>query len=173
MSDYDKIAREYEEIFNSKSFQLENDEVANMLRPYIKGRVLDIGCGTGLLMDMLGDIPEYTGVDESEGMIKVFKEKYPKANLIQKKFGEVELGKFDSIISLFGSVSYLTEEEILKISEHQSEGCFIFIMGYADEYEPITHKIFNIDTPIHRNIAPLFKGLKVRRYNNYDIFTNK
>ena len=42
-----------------------------------KEKVLDYGCGLGRFFDYISQRSEYYGIDISEGMIKVCKQKYP------------------------------------------------------------------------------------------------
>ena len=45
------------------------------------GKILDVGCGTGILYEVLPKNMDYTGIDLSEDMIKVGKRRYPKIDL--------------------------------------------------------------------------------------------
>ena len=38
--------------------------------PYIEGRVLDVGCGGGVLYDLLGPRPDYLGIDVAAGAVE-------------------------------------------------------------------------------------------------------
>jgi len=49
-----------------------------------QARILDLGCGNGRLAELFSDKNiKYTGVDQSHNLIKLAKQKYPKANFIQ------------------------------------------------------------------------------------------
>ena len=51
VNQYDEIAERYDSLFIDKASIRENEQVARMLRN-VKTPVMDIGCGTGLLIDL-------------------------------------------------------------------------------------------------------------------------
>ena len=83
--------------------------------------ILDIGCGTGSLVDFrFGDIhPErYVGIDPSRGMLGVFADKHPefRSRLIRTLFDDYwpKPGrKFDLVVALFGVPSHIGEPDLL------------------------------------------------------------
>ena len=83
--------------------------------------ILDIGCGTGSLVDFrFRDIrPEcYTGIDPSRGMLGVFGDKHPefRDRLIRTLFEDYwpKPGqKFDLVVALFGVPSDVNELDLL------------------------------------------------------------
>lgn len=80
-------------------------------------RVLDVGCGTGLLLDeaaWLRPGVNYLGVDISAGMIEMARLKHPLANwqvADMERIPGVEDNTFDAIVSLFGSFCYVQDPE--------------------------------------------------------------
>lgn len=50
-SQYDEIAKDYDKLFLDRKSLVENAEVGEMLPP-LSGKVLDIGCGTGILTEI-------------------------------------------------------------------------------------------------------------------------
>ena len=83
--------------------------------------ILDIGCGTGSLVDFrFRDIdPErYVGIDPSRGMLGVFGDKHPefRDRLIRTPFEDYwpKPGqKFDLVVALFGVPSHIGEPDLL------------------------------------------------------------
>ncbi len=83
--------------------------------------ILDIGCGTGSLVDFrFRDIrPErYTGIDPGRGMLGVFRDKHPafRDRLIRTSFEDYwpQPGQqFDLIVALFGVASHIAEPDLL------------------------------------------------------------
>lgn len=84
-----------------------------------EAKILDIGFGTGILTKKLYDDGyEIWGIDFSEKMIKISKEKMPEVKLIQYDFTkglpeEIESQKFDFIISTY-ALHHLDDSEKIK-----------------------------------------------------------
>ena len=91
----------------------------NQIRVKSEAKILDIGFGTGILTKRLYDDGyEIWGIDFSEKMIEISREKMPKAKLIQYDFAkgvpeEVEAEKFDYIISTY-AIHHLNDTEKVK-----------------------------------------------------------
>jgi len=121
--DYNKISHEYETSwFNGEATT--SQEIIKFLSPYAKGTVLDIGSGTGFLLDYI-DIhsDHYLGIDPSEGMTKMLKLKHPNHKVLISTVKEQQIETFDLVVALHGSADYLTKEEIL--SAAKSPNCFL------------------------------------------------
>lgn len=90
--------------------------IYNAVREKKHARVLDIGFGTGVLTKRLYDDGyEIYGIDFSDKMIEIAKEKMPKATLFQHDFTEGLPEKldgilFDNIISTY-AIHHLDEEQ--------------------------------------------------------------
>lgn len=171
-SPYDKTAIHYDDYFSEERYITENKMLFDIISKHIKGRVLDIGCGTGLLLDYksMMSIDDYTGVDESSGMISVCIKKHPNNTFINDKFENTYTGKYDTVVSLYGSASYLNDREIsIALESLKSGGIYIF-MEYSKNYTPVTHEVFGIDYKYTRKII---NGSNVYSFkNNYNIITN-
>ena len=164
-ADYDTVAEVYDSLFEDPGYREENETVAGMLEGY-RGPWLDIGCGTGLLIDMLKINPtEYAGIDPSVGMLKRLMARYPNHEVrpwrLEEYFAPVPAG---SAVSLFGTPSYITPGALKRIPDLAREW---FLMFFADDYDPVTHQKTGISPPVlsgYRD-AP---G-KVTRLNNFMI----
>ncbi len=83
--------------------------------------ILDIGCGTGTLVDFRFrdiDPARYVGIDPSRGMLGVFGDKHPEfcSRLIRTPFEDYwpKPGqKFDLAVALFGTPSHIDEPDLL------------------------------------------------------------
>ena len=86
--------------------------VRDHVRPWTKARVLDLGCGTGELLDYLGDV-RYTGVDVSEEYIAHARERFgDQAEFFVGDATSVELPDrgFDLILAI-GVLHHLDDTE--------------------------------------------------------------
>lgn len=171
-SQYDEIASRYDDLFNDEKSIAENAEVGEMLPPLI-GSILDIGCGTGLLTEIVEIEPmDYLGVDPSRGMLEQFERKHPeyKGRLINEPFNCKSLvcDNFDNIVSLFGSPSYLSHFDILAISKCKAKK---FLMFYKEDYHPITYEKCNVELKHNfysrKMLRSLFGENNVGEFNNY------
>lgn len=171
-SQYDKIAKDYDSFFCDDDSLEENDEIANMLSK-VKGKVYDLGCGTGLLTEILKIKPEeYLGVDPSGEMLNKFIEKHPQytQSLIKDTFenDKTNLSKYDWVVSLFGSISYVNPMHLKRI---ENEANRYFLMFYKDSYHPVTYTMANIDFDHYHNsisnLQNIFKTSNIEEYHNY------
>lgn len=93
--------------------------IYNHIRSKNEAKILDIGFGTGVLTKRLYDDGyEIWGIDFSDKMINISKEKMPDANLIKYDFAEgvpdeIESEKFDFIISTY-ALHHLNDTEKVK-----------------------------------------------------------
>ncbi|MEB3829360.1 class I SAM-dependent DNA methyltransferase [Phormidium sp. CCY1219] len=71
---YDRFASTYDEAVKSPKFDARHlDEGAKLFQKYVpstRGSILDIGCGTGLLKELLPGEFDYTGIDVSHNMLE-------------------------------------------------------------------------------------------------------
>lgn len=170
-SQYDVIADRYDTLFVDESSLAENAEVGEMLRP-LSGLVLDIGCGTGLLTEIIPVSPEnYYGIDPSRKMLDHFRKKHPDyKNLTCAAYDGyvLDCNKFDNIIALFGSASYLENRALLKLAMSDRRK---FLMFYKDEYHPVTYEKCGVEFKHNRHskkmLSAIFNRNKVEEYGNY------
>lgn len=96
--DYNQIAREFSSTRNHswKEFEL--------FIPFLKNvAVADLGCGNGRLLDFLTEhgIKDYTGVDQSAGLLKEAKAKHPKARFIEADISKpLKLEKKEALFAI-------------------------------------------------------------------------
>lgn len=170
-NEYDQIAEVYDCLFLKNGFPDENKAVANLIK-YKNQPVCEIGCGTGLLLEMLHiDKDRYIGIDPSQKMIEKLKEKHPGYNTINKPFEEVyykQLLDFSYCISIFGSPSYIMTEYLQKINKHFPK---LFLMFYKPDYHPVTYEKTKREF-IHFTYSKIeleyyFLGAEILEFNNY------
>lgn len=170
-SQYDLIADRYDNLFNDELSLAENAEVGEMLLPLI-GSVLDIGCGTGLLTEIVSITPEnYYGIDPSEKMLFKFKSKHPQYNhLICAAYdgSVVKCDDYDNIIALFGAASYLDDRALKELAKANKKK---FLMFYKENYHPLTYEKCGVE--FHHYIrskgklSSMFTKNVVEEFDNY------
>lgn len=150
-NEYDAIADQYQGLFLDDESEKENREVISKID--IQGSVLDIGCGSGLLLDYADIFPlDYTGIDPSFKMLEYFKKKHPNHFTINCAFEDFQPEiKFGTIISLFGSPSYITPGAISRVRSMLAKDGTAFLMFYNNNYTPVTY---------------LQTGLCIKHFNN-------
>jgi SAM-dependent methyltransferase len=138
VSEYDAIAGLYDSLYRDPESLAEDARVIEHLndRELLSGSVLDVGCGTGLLLDYCPRIAPYVGIDPSAGMLAEARVKHPDNVFEQATLGNFEGGCFDAAISLYGSLSYAPLAEVRRLRSVLAEGGRYFVMLFAPGYEP-------------------------------------
>lgn len=135
---YDTLASDYDALFTRPRDLAENDELRRRLGRHnaTEGRVLDVGCGTGFLLELCGLPPErYVGIDISDEMLAKAKAKFP-AHTFEAQDMDC-LGyldeSFDSVVALW-SLSYSSDprEAVAEILRVLRPGGSIFVVVYAE-----------------------------------------
>lgn len=117
------------------------EKIVNQFSEQINNRsILDIGCGTGVLYEFLkkAGAKDITGIDLSEKMIRIAKEKFPKANFKVSNILEWNSKeKYDTII-MYNVYPHLTNKQKLvdKVHSLLNEGG-IFIVAHGASKETI------------------------------------
>lgn len=112
---YDSQINQYDSGYSEPICQAEDKVVADILRSIIRGRTLDVGCGTGLFLTMLNP-DQYLGLEISGKMAEHAKLKYPQSQFLQANQEQIPVKdhSFDSLVSLYGPFSYsLSPEDTL------------------------------------------------------------
>lgn len=151
LATYDALAPKYDARYANPAAHAEDRQVAAWLSSPTASvdRVLDIGCGTGLVAQLLADTPThlYTGIDPSRGMLDQFALKFPThANRLQHNtFGGwlasnmIYEHSFDLIVSTFGSPTYLSAGEVALIPSLLAPGGRALLMFYGPDHCPDYH----------------------------------
>jgi SAM-dependent methyltransferase len=174
---YEKVANSYDTFYQSPDDSRENLEIMQMVSSFCSKPVLDIGCGTGLLLDILPSTKEYLGIDIAPSMLKMAQKKHSgQGRMWASSVFEFENPENDdlSLVSLFGSISYLDEKELQHLS-NLCQGKDYFFMHYKDGYAGrITAN--SIKAPRSYEIKKKFANfhdVNYYLYGNYIIVTNK
>lgn len=148
MGSYENFARVYDELMDNVPYEEWAQFILNLLqeRKITKGLVLELGCGTGKLMTLLGKAGfDMIGVDNSVEMLQIAKEKTSQDFLyLLQDMREFELyGTVKAVISVCDSVNYITKkEELRKVFQLVNnyldpEGLFIFDFNTEYKYREL------------------------------------
>lgn len=171
-SEYDALASAYDGWWSDPEGQRATDEVLQRL-DYRGGSVLDVGSGTGLLLDN-GCPANYVGLDPSQGMIERLLQKHPTAWVLPWNFeefaGAPQVGqKFDLVVSLFGAASYIDPPALARVPQMLTPRGRFFWMFYAPDYVPRTDflsgRFLKHFGAAWRNFLPS----RVTRWGDYEI----
>ena len=148
MGSYENFARVYDELMDNVPYEEWAQFILNLLqdRKITEGLVLELGCGTGKLMSLLGKAGfDMIGVDNSVEMLQIAKEKTSQDFLyLLQDMREFELyGTVKAVISVCDSVNYITKkEELRKVFQLVNnyldpEGLFIFDFNTEYKYREL------------------------------------
>jgi ubiquinone/menaquinone biosynthesis C-methylase UbiE len=146
---YDNIADKYDGEYNYNLALAENKFITDLIKDekIHHGKVLDLGCGTGLFLDYIRKgSNDYCGIDISVNMLNKMKEKHPRHETIKMNITDIEGNfsemSFDNVVSLFGSLAYVEDipKAIEGIYRVLKPGGKFFLMVPTQKY--ITRKNF-------------------------------
>lgn len=113
----------YDELYLDRWSKLEDEFSTTIISELFEGidkrRVLDLACGTGLVVSILNALNckfDYLGIDISESMLQIAKEKYP---LQSFEIGNIDnlsesiVPKFNLLIGWNGTLSYSEDPKML------------------------------------------------------------
>ena len=166
---YDKVANEYDSKYQDDIHLVEDAINSIYLKSFIPSKVLDVGCGTGHVIELGGFNPwEYFGIDISSSMVKLAEDKYPDHEFVVGDITEGIFGKYDLILAVYGQINHIglfAWADILK-ANLEDEGDFYAVI-YADTnnpdicYEEGNHKIFT-ELQIDEVMSRIYPDYKLR-----------
>ena len=149
MDSYTSFAQVYDLFMDNVDYPAWCEYIKSLLKEYgiSDGLVLDLGCGTGTVTELLADAGyDMIGVDNSCDMLEIAEEKKEKSGhdilYLMQDMREFELyGTVRAVVSVCDSVNYILEEEdLLEVFSLVNNyldpgGMFIFDMNTRYKYE--------------------------------------
>lgn len=148
MGSYENFARVYDELMDNVPYEEWAEFILSILKEnkITEGLLLELGCGTGKLMTLLGDAGfDMIGVDNSVDMLQIAREKTSSEFLyLLQDMREFELyGTVKAVVSVCDSINYITDKEELKevfrlVNNYlDPEGLFIFDFNTIYKYKNV------------------------------------
>jgi SAM-dependent methyltransferase len=155
---YQKLAKYYDQMYSFKDYEAEASRLHEFIQQHKRSkgnRLLDVACGTGGHLQFLKGKYEANGLDVSEVMLAVAKEKMPEIPLYQGSMVNMSIDQqFDVITCLFGSIGYLTTLDdligaIQSFSTHLVPGGVVLIepMFTKETVKPDAFGLTCVDLP--------------------------
>lgn len=147
MEAYTNFAEVYDTFMDNVPYEEWADEIQDILRQYQieKGLVLDLGCGTGSMTELLARKGyDMIGVDNSEDMLELALQKRVESGhdilYLLQDMREFELyGTVRAIVSVCDCVNYITEEEellkVFRLADNYLDPGGIFVFDFNTEYK--------------------------------------
>lgn len=113
MNGYDKLARYYD-TDNPPVWQEVKDLLSNIK---FGVSVLDIGCGTGRIRQVLPDNINYMGLDNSPELLEVAERRHPNNKFIQADARQLPLGdnSFDAVLLIAVAHHFFAQADRIKV----------------------------------------------------------
>lgn len=136
MQNYSYFAQFYDQVMGNRRQPAHH--ILNLVEKYhaTAETLLELGCGTGSILNVLSERYMVTGIDLSTEMISIAMSKIPNAQYFIQDMTNFELPqKFDVIICVFDSINHVIEFEgwanLFKCVHHHLNdgGVFIFDMN--------------------------------------------
>lgn len=151
MEAYTSFASVYDTFMDDVPYEEWGEYLHGLLKEYgiNDGLVLDLGCGTGTMTELLADLGyDMIGVDNSADMLEIALEKKVESGhdilyLLQDMRGFELYGTVRAIISICDSVNYITEPDELRrvffwVNNYlDTDGVFIFDFNTEYKYREV------------------------------------
>lgn len=144
-------------VYDSLMYDMPYEKWAEFLRKNLKGtKILELGCGTGSITEILSAYYDITAVDISEDMLDIARQKLIKkgrsARLCQGDMSEFSLNKpLDSAICICDGINYLTSAQKVKdtfrkvYDNIQAGGRFIFDISSENKLRSMANQLYSED----------------------------
>ena len=189
MEVYESFARVYDELMDEVPYEEWADFIRQKLGEYAirEGLMLELGCGTGKMMELMGDAGfDMIGVDSSMEMLQIAQEKSQEGNkdflYLWQDMREFELyGTVRAVISICDSINYITNPEeltqVFRLVNNYLDPGGIFLFDFNTDYKTklqeilqkngtvkIEYRLLKEEGPEHDktfNVEVLFNGKRI------------
>lgn len=132
---YAKSARFYDALYSFKDYAAEADQVHELIQTRYPGArtLLDVACGTGAHLAHLAKNYEVAGLDLTEELLDVARERMPQERLLVGDMRSFDLDEtFDAITCLFSAIGYVIELDELhqtaeRFAQHLNPGGVVLV----------------------------------------------
>ncbi len=122
---FSKSAQFYDAVYGFKDYEAETEKLRELIEARVgKGSgsgiadrltLLDVACGTGKHLELLGKYFVAEGLDLDAELLRVARERVPGMAMHQGDMTRFDLGRrFDAVVCLFSSIGYVRTEERLR-----------------------------------------------------------
>lgn len=151
--------------------------VRDHIRPYEGMKILDIGCGTGFILDYLPGRIEYTGIDYSPEYINHARREYgERGTFIQGDITDVAdtpMGPFDGAIAI-GLLHHLPDDkadDVFSLARRSlsPEGRFVTVDPcYSEGQSRLRRFVVGQDRGAYVRREKEYRDIALRRFNGVD-----
>lgn len=149
---YDALADGYDDHFRRRVDGWEDERLAALIAPHLGTRVLDLGCGTGWLLDQFRLPPwGYVGIDPSQAMLDRLHEKHADVSTMRARAGgsrwaarlhEAFLDRFDTVTATWAAHEFGSPAPLLAdLAPLVKPGGYVLLHGQAPRYARRRHYI--------------------------------
>lgn len=155
---YSKQAYIYDAIYAHQDYAAQANRVHQLIQANKRSpgnRLLDVACGTGLHLEHWQEDYEVAGLDISEEMLAVARERLPNVPLHAADMADFRLGtRFDAITCLFSAIGHLLSEDLLRqaiatMAGHLEPGGVLVVEAWLtpDEWHEGYLNLDHVDLP--------------------------
>lgn len=153
----------FQTVLGAEKFR--KDFVKYTIRPKPKMKILDIGCGTGRILNYLPSDIEYVGYDPSKEYIDYAQKSYPnRGNFVAGYFDRQEANKYErfDVILCLGVLHHLDDTEVSELLE-----LFRDILSESGRFCSVDGTFINGQNKLAKFIIEQDRGRNVRFYDEY------
>jgi len=177
-NDFKVIANYYDDLYvKPELYSTEIDTIVEICNKYKQNngnRLLDVACGTGGHIPYLLNNFRVSGLDLSEDMLKIARNKYPNISFYCDNMMNFSLDtKFDIIICLYGSIGFVktlpnVKQTLKNFSKHLNPGGLVILTPWMTK-ESFSDNIF-VDTVANEHIKiARMENIKLKEENLVEV----